>query len=128
MSDTKNGSPQDIVRVNDGTDAKSGFEPVSDKDFISIFSEIPKPTREKLTAGYDLKSLAKVFEDEAMMQTVDCFLKNDLSICRTARALYMHRNTLMYRLNSIRRQTGLDLRKFEMAVTFKFLHYLYVVK
>ena len=42
--------------------------------------------------------------------------------------MYMHRNTLIYRLNAIRRQTGFDLRVFKMAVTFKILHYLYVLR
>lgn len=117
-----------MSRLNEDIGANGGFGPITEDDFIRMFSEIPKSTREVLTSGYDIKSLAKIFEDEAMMQTVDCFLKNDLSICRTARSLYMHRNTLIYRLGSIHRQTGLDLRRFEMAVTFKFLHYLYVVK
>lgn len=39
----------------------------------------------------------------------------------TARQLYIHRNTLVYRLDKVQRQTGLDLRKFEDAVTFKIL-------
>lgn len=97
-------------------------------DVMAALSVLPKSQREKLTAGYDIKALARIFEDGEMMNTVDAFLSNDLSVCRTARALYMHRNTLMYRLNVIRRQTGFDLRVFKMAVTFKTLHCLYMVK
>ena len=100
----------------------------SEKDVMRVLSVLPKSQREKLTAGYDIKPLAKIFEDGDMMQTADAFLDNDLSVCRTARALYMHRNTLMYRLNVIRRQTGFDLRVFKMAVTFKILHCLYMLK
>lgn len=98
------------------------------RDVMAALSVLPKSQREKLTTGYDIKALAKIFEDGDMMNTVDAFLSNDLSVCRTARALYMHRNTLMYRLNVIRRQTGFDLRVFKMAVTFKILHCLYMVK
>ena len=97
-------------------------------DLMHMLSFLPKTQREQLTSGYDIKSLAKIFEDGEMMQTVDAVLENDLSVCRTARALYMHRNTLIYRLNAIRRQTGFDLRIFNMAVTFKILHLLYVLK
>ena len=48
-----------------------------------------------------------------------------MNISLTARNTYMHRNTLMYRLHRIRQITGLDLRNFEMAVTFQILYFLY---
>lgn len=97
-------------------------------DYKQLVSELPKTFREKLTSGYDMKSFAKIFEDEEMMRTVDGFLSCGMNISRTARVLYMHRNTLIYRLGTIRRQTGLDLRDFEDAVNFKLLHYLYLIK
>ncbi|MBQ8556264.1 MAG: helix-turn-helix domain-containing protein [Clostridia bacterium] len=59
--------------------------------------------------------------NEEMLYTIDMFFKKDLNLSDTARQLYIHRNTLVYRLDKVQRQTGLDLRSFEDAVTFKIL-------
>ena len=97
-------------------------------DLNKALSPLTKPQRENLIDGYNIKKLAKVFEDEGAMNTIETFLKSGMNISLAARTLYMHRNTLMYKLNSIKRQTGFDLRNFEMAVTFKILHTLYIMK
>lgn len=57
--------------------------------------------------------------DEELTSVIDRFLQNDLNIAETARQLHMHRNTLIYRLEQIEKRTGLDLRHFEDAMTFK---------
>ena len=62
------------------------------------------------------------------MSTVKTFLKNGMNVSLTARILYMHRNTLIYKLNAIKKLTGFDLRNFDMAVTFSILHALYMLK
>ena len=59
--------------------------------------------------------------NEEMLYTIDMFFKKDLNLSDTARQLYIHRNTLVYRLDKVQKQIGLDLRKFEDAVTFKIL-------
>lgn len=58
------------------------------------------------------------FEEETL-STVDKFFENNLNISETARQLFVHRNTLVYRLEKIQKQTGLDVRVFEDALTFK---------
>ena len=63
---------------------------------------------------------ARLFNEE-MLYTIEMFFKKDLNLSDTARQLYIHRNTLVYRLDKVQRQIGLDLRKFEDAVTFKIL-------
>ncbi len=57
--------------------------------------------------------------DDELTSTALCFLENNLSISTTARALYIHRNTLIYRLDKIMQLTNLDLRVFEDAMKFK---------
>lgn len=57
--------------------------------------------------------------DEETLSTVNMFFENDLNISETARKLYVHRNTLVYRLEKIQKMTGLDVRKFDDALTFK---------
>lgn len=58
------------------------------------------------------------FEDEELA-TVYTFFDNNLNISETARKLFVHRNTLVYRLEKIQKKTGLDVRIFEDALTFK---------
>ena len=56
-----------------------------------------------------------------MLRTIEVFFQKDLNLSDTARQLYIHRNTLVYRLDKVQRETGLDLRKFEDALTFRML-------
>ena len=58
------------------------------------------------------------FDDETLM-TIDKFFENSLNVSETSRQLFIHRNTLVYRLDKIQKMTGLDLRVFEDAITFK---------
>ena len=57
--------------------------------------------------------------DEATIATIDKFFENNLNVSETSRQLYIHRNTLVYRLDKLQKSTGLDLRIFEDAITFK---------
>lgn len=57
--------------------------------------------------------------DTETLNAADKFFQNNLNISETARQLYVHRNTLIYRLEQIEKKTGLDLRNFEDALTFK---------
>ncbi len=57
--------------------------------------------------------------DSEIDATVTKFLQNNLNIAETSRQLHMHRNTLIYRLDQVEKKTGLDVRKFEDAMTFK---------
>ena len=57
--------------------------------------------------------------DKETMATVNAFFENDLNISETARKMYLHRNTLGYRLDKIQKTTGLDVKKFDDALTFK---------
>ena len=56
-----------------------------------------------------------------MLYSIEMLFKKDLNLSDTARQLYIHRNTLVYRLDKVQRQTGLDLRSFDDAITFKIL-------
>lgn len=57
--------------------------------------------------------------DEETLVTISRFFENNLNISETARQLYIHRNTLVYRLERLQKIIGLDIRKFEDAMTFK---------
>ncbi len=57
--------------------------------------------------------------DEETLTTIHKFFENSLNVSETSRQLYIHRNTLVYRLDKLQKSTGLDLRVFEDAITFK---------
>ena len=58
------------------------------------------------------------FDDE-ILSTIHKFFENNLNVSETSRQLYIHRNTLVYRLDKLQKATNLDLRTFEDAITFK---------
>ena len=57
--------------------------------------------------------------DRETLITIQAFFENNLNVSETSRKLFVHRNTLVYRLEKIKKLTGLDLREFEHAITFK---------
>ena len=72
------------------------------------------------------KFLSEIFKnssidvlDQEMIFTIQRFFENNLNVSETARKLFVHRNTLVYRLDKIKKLTGLDLRNFDQAIVFK---------
>ena len=57
--------------------------------------------------------------DEEILTTINKFFENNLNVSETSRQLFIHRNTLVYRLEKLQKQTGIDIRSFEDAITFK---------
>ena len=57
--------------------------------------------------------------DEEILTTVNKFLENSLNVSETSRQLYIHRNTLVYRIEKLQKAIGLDMRVFDDALTFK---------
>ncbi|MBR5739280.1 MAG: helix-turn-helix domain-containing protein [Lachnospiraceae bacterium] len=69
--------------------------------------------------------------DEETLSTINEYFANSLNVSETSRKLYIHRNTLVYRLDKIEKMTGLDIRCFDDAITFKialmvvkYMHYM----
>lgn len=57
--------------------------------------------------------------DSELLTTIDTFFENNLNVSETARQLFVHRNTLVYRIEKLQKSTGLDIRTFEDAMTLK---------
>ncbi len=85
--------------------------------------EIPPQIAQRYYGALFSKRNARVFNEE-MVQTIDKFFECHLNVSEAARQLYIHRNTLVYRLDKVQRATGLDLRAFDDAITFKLLRML----
>lgn len=82
--------------------------------------EVPADVYERFYGDVFYRNLDKVFNDE-MILTIEKFFENSLNLSETSRQLYIHRNTLVYRLDKIQKVMGLDLRNFHDAVTFKII-------
>ena len=70
----------------------------------------------------------ELFKDDELIQTGEAFLSNNLNVSETARDMYIHRNTLIYRIDKIEKLTGLDLRNFSDALNFRILYILSKLK
>ena len=76
-------------------------------------------------------SSAPIDVDQETLSTINTFVENSLNVSETSRQLFVHRNTLVYRIEKLEKTTGLDIRNFDDALTFKialmvssYLHYL----
>lgn len=75
----------------------------------------------KMFVSEVLKDITSVQFDEETLMTVSKFFENNLNVSETSRQLYIHRNTLVYRLDKLQKMTGLDLRNFDDAIVFKIM-------
>ena len=83
-----------------------------------LIMELPTALCERfLTEHFKRSALDNM--DAELLATINAFFDNSLNISETARQLFVHRNTLIYRLNKVQKITGLDVRKFDDAITFK---------
>ena len=87
-----------------------------------IIKEVSGKRIDALIALTNANGLRRVFSDGELMRTALSFINNSLNISEAARALYMHRNTMMYRLEKIKRVTGLNIKRFDDAMAFKILY------
>ena len=92
---------------------------------IKMLSEIPEASLSSYVNAVLDRDGRQILDDPELMETAEQFLKNSLNISETSRSMYMHRNTLIYRLDKIENATGLNLRHFNDAVVF---HLLTVLK
>ncbi len=85
-----------------------------------FLADVPRDMARRYYEKMFNRETLRLFNDE-MISTIEKFFENSLNLSETARQLYIHRNTLVYRLDKIQRITGLDLRAFDDAVTFKLM-------
>ena len=69
--------------------------------------------------------ILSVMKDKELVECVNAFFKNNLNISETSRNAFLHRNTLLYRIEKIHKITGLNIRNFEDAMSFKLLLIVY---
>ena len=83
-----------------------------------IIYQLPTTLCEMFLSEVFKKSPIESLDQETLF-TIDKFFENNLNVSETSRKLFVHRNTLVYRLEKIKKLTGLDLREFDHAIVFK---------
>lgn len=113
------------VRMSGMFEIKNLVATYKDYVFIKMLEDLPKYKLEEFLNVLSEPETKSVFADPEMLETASEFLKANLNVSEASRNLYMHRNTLMYRLDKIEKSTGLDIRKFQDAMTFRLMTILY---
>lgn len=119
--------------VNGGIQVKSETGTKSSKKQESQFSKLEKSLLSSLSLDQQAVIFEKfltpeiisVLQDKELVDCINAFFKNNLNISETSRNAFLHRNTLLYRIEKISRITKLNIRNFDDAMTFKFLTIIY---
>lgn len=110
-----------LAKVNS---SKAAVHTYKDYMLVKMLEDVPKFKLSEYLAVLEKEGAKAIFNDPDMLSTALAFLENDLNVSSTSRELYMHRNTLIYRLDKIERETGLNIQRFSDAVTFKLISIL----
>lgn len=88
---------------------------------VKLLEELPRyKLNEIIEILTDGKS-SPVFDDAEISETAETFMENNLNVSETSRKMFLHRNTLSYRLDKIKQSTGLDIRKFSDACVYNMI-------
>lgn len=128
-------------RVHDYTQIRSSLEKCNGKIFIvnkfkleidiinqeevlfeEIIDSISEKKKNELVHDFH-KGFKKI--DNEMIKTIDIFLKSGLNLSEASKELYIHRNTLIYRIDKLLKYTGFDIRNFNEAIIFKIIYSLW---
>ncbi len=98
--------------------AEKNIVPYSRLGIGRLIYQLPVPLCEMFMREVFGEDLPDTFDEETLI-TINKFFENSLNVSETSRQLYVHRNTLVYRLEKLQKSTGLDIRVFDDALTFK---------
>ena len=92
---------------------------------VKMLESVPESKLVEYLTELSNENVKVIFEDAEMLNTAETFLQSSLNVSETSRNMYMHRNTLLYRLDKIEKATGLNIRAFPDAVSFRVLTILH---
>ncbi|MBQ8230018.1 MAG: helix-turn-helix domain-containing protein [Clostridia bacterium] len=118
-------SAENALRYADVFEASGNVHSYRDFILIKMLEDIPESKLAEYLSELSDEHSKEIFEDEEMLGTAEAFLDSSLNVSETSRNLYMHRNTLLYRLDKIEKATGLNVRDFSDAVSFRVLTILH---
>ncbi len=96
------------------------------KDYVlyELLAELPVEKLKAYLSALVEKDCDSVTSDRELMETAEAFMNNSLNVSETSRSMYLHRNTLIYRLDKIQKESGLNLRSFNDAVLLRLINVL----
>lgn len=110
---------ENALRYADVFEAKGNVHSYREFILVKMLEDVPETKLNEYLTDLTDESFRELFEDEEMLSTAEEFLRSSLNVSETSRNLYMHRNTLLYRLDKIEKATGLNIRSFSDAVSFR---------
>lgn len=114
------------VKVKDETKPKAAKnESVFTKFCDSVMGCLNPDERASLSEKFLTPEIVSVMKDKELVECINAFFKNNLNISETSRNAFLHRNTLLYRIEKIYKVTGLNIRNFEDAMSFRLLTIVY---
>ena len=116
---------EDAIRYADLFEERANVHSYREFILIKMLEDVPESKLEAYFSELTDESFKGVFEEEEMLSTAEEFLRSNLNVSETSRNLYMHRNTLLYRLDKLEKATGLNIRSFSDAVSFRVLTVIY---
>ncbi len=108
-------------RMSSTMNLKKGVHTYNEFMLYHVLEELPEYKLNEFFRQLTNFTDKQIFSDAELIQTAEEFLENSLNVSETARKLYLHRNTLTYRLDKIENETGLNIRKFSDAVVFRLI-------
>lgn len=118
---TSYGQAREALRMSAMFNAKGSVHSYREFLLVRMLEDLPEGKLSEYLSILLEGEAKELLKDEDILGTAEEFLENSLNVSETSRNLYMHRNTLMYRLDKIERVTGLNLRKFSDAVSFRII-------
>jgi len=106
---------------------KSGFFHIDMMTIYGLMNSIPED-KEKLYLHGGYGGFSQVMSDKELINTADKLLSCNLNISEASRNLYIHRNTLLYRIEKIKALTGLDIKRFDDAFIFRTITIIYKLR
>lgn len=110
---------ENALRYADVFEAKGNVHSYREFILVKMLEDVPETKLNEYLTDLTDESFRELFDDEEMLSTAEEFLRSSLNVSETSRNLYMHRNTLLYRLDKIEKATGLNIRSFSDAVSFR---------
>lgn len=96
------------------------------QDLVGIlFDMLPISELSELKNKVFDADFVSIMKDADLVQSVDALFENNLNLSETSKKTFLHRNTLLYRLDKIKKLTGFDLKNFSDAMSFKLLMLIY---
>jgi len=121
----KNGNGGVQVKSEAGTKSSKKQESQFSKLEKSLLSCLSLDQQAVIFEKFLTPEIISVLQDKELVDCINAFFKNNLNISETSRNAFLHRNTLLYRIEKISRITKLNIRNFDDAMTFKFLTIIY---